>query len=308
MFHRFSRSGFLRRFAILGCAFALLSAAPTFATAEPVTIPRSEQRLVTAASNGLAYRILISRPASQPPAGGWPVIYVLDGAQLFPLTAELVRILSVRPEATGIVPAIVVGVGHPPLEGLDAPRRALDYTPAGSNEPGTGGADTFLSFLVDELQPALARELPLDAARQTLIGHSYGGLFVLHAFLQRPQSFSRFVAFSPSIWFGDRLVLRGETELHARLASVGARRGLFVSIGEFEQTPDPTRPASPARLAKLQANRMVDNAREFVDRVAALQGAPVQTEFHLMTGENHGSIVAVSLPRALAFALAPAAP
>lgn len=299
----------LRRPLAAACgALAFFAAAPAASAApEPVTLPRSEQRLVTAKANGLDYRVLISRPAGQPPAGGWPVIYILDGTQLFPLASELVRALSVRPEATGVVPAIVVGIGHPPVEGLDPARRTLDYTPAGSTEPGTGGANAFLAFLVDELQPALARELPLDPARQTLVGHSYGGLFVLHAFFQRPQAFARFVAFSPSIWFADRAVLRGEAGLPARLAAAGPR-GLFVSVGEFEQAPDPARPVPPARIAKLQANRMVDNARELTERLAALPGAPVQVAFHLMPGENHGSIVAVSLPRALAFALAPVAP
>jgi len=297
----------LRLLATAGSAVALLTVAPVASAArEPVTLPRSEQRLVTAKSNGLDYRILISRPAGQPPATGWPVVYILDGTQLFPLASELVRALSVRPEGTGVVPAIVVGVGHPPVEGLDSTRRTLDYTPAGSTEPGTGGADAFLSFLTDELQPALARELPLDLTRQTLIGHSYGGLFVLHAFFQRPEAFTRFVALSPSIWFGERAVLRGEAALPARLAAAGPR-GLFVSVGGFEQAPDPARPVPPARIAKLQANRMVDNARELTERLAALPGTPVQVAFHLMPGENHGSIVAVSLPRALAFALAPVA-
>lgn len=297
---------FRRAFAAACGALTLVAAAPAV-TAEPVTLPRSEQRLVTAKANGLAYRILISRPAGTAPAGGWPVIYILDGTQLFPLASELVRALSVRPEGTGVVPAIVVGVGHPPVEGLDSARRTLDYTPAGSAEPGTGGADAFLAFLTEELQPSLARELPLDPARQTLIGHSYGGLFVLHAFFQRPQAFARFVALSPSIWFGDRAVLRGEAGLPARLAAAGPR-GLFVSVGEFEQAPDPARPVPPARLAKLQANRMVDNARELAGRLAALPGAPVQVAFHFLPGENHGSIVATSLPRALAFSLTPAAP
>lgn len=287
---------------ILGVGTLTPEARAHDAEPQPVTLPRADQRLVKAKCNGLDYRILVSRPDGVAPSGGWPVVYVLDGTQHFPVVSELVRILSGRTEATGVPPAVVVGVGHPPVEGLDTARRTFDLTPAGSKEPGTGGADGLLAFLVDELQPVIASQLPVDRSRQVLIGHSYGGLFVLHAFFNRPAAFSGFVAFSPSIWWNDRAVLKGEVGLAERLTATGPRK-VFLSVGGFEQEPDPSKPTPPARIEKLRVNRMVDNSRELADRLADLPQRLAQVEFQLFASENHGSIVAVSLPRALAFAL-----
>lgn len=286
-------------------AFALFLGSIATA-AEPVTLPRTEQRTITAAANSDAYRILIARPAGTAPAGGWPVVYVLDGTQYFPLVSELVRILSARPEATGIVPAVVVGVGHAAAEGLDAPRRTRDYTPAGGSESGTGGADAFRRFLVDELQPMIARELPVNPARLILVGHSYGGLFVVHTLLTQPSAFAGYVALSPSIWFGDRLVLRAESGFADRLGAGSCR--VFLAAGEYEQTPDPAQKTPPERVARLRANRMIDNTREFAERLAALGPERAQVEFVLFPRENHGSLAPAALPRALAFALSAPAP
>lgn len=283
---------------------ALACLAPVMRAAEPVVLPRAEQRVLTAEDTGLAYRIWISRPGGTAPAGGWPVLYVLDGNTQFVTASELVRVLSVRPEGTGVFPAIVVGIGQPDTEGLDPARRLRDYTPPGSTEAGSGGADAFLAFLERQLKPAIEREFPTDARRRVLIGHSYGGLFTLHALFTRPQVFTHYVAISPSIWFGDRLVLREESALAGRVAASG-HRSLFLAVGTYEQMPDPTRPVSAERVARLAANRMVDNARELAERLNALPGRPVPTRFEVYPGENHASIVPVSLPRALAEVLAP---
>ncbi len=297
--------------AVLAAALCLCPAAASEnasqPAAEPVTLPRADQRMMDAKSNGATYRILISRPAGAPPANGWPVVYLLDGSQQFALASELVRVLSVRPEATGVCPAVVVGVGHPQQEGVDIAARTRDFTPPGADEPGTGGADAFLDFLVDELQPAIRGLVPVDPARQTLAGHSYGGLFTLHAFLNRPEAFASYIALSPSIWWNQRAVLKSENGFPARLAAAGPRK-LFIGVGGFEQTPDPKLPVTPERKEKLSANRMLDNARELSQRLASLPHGAENITFKVLEEENHGSITPAALPRALAHALAPAAP
>ncbi|MBF3166256.1 ferric enterobactin esterase PfeE, partial [Pseudomonas aeruginosa] len=71
----------------------------------------------------------------------------------------------------------------------------------------SGGADAFLDLLRDGMRPAVAAQAPLDTARQTLWGHSYGGLLVLHALFTRPGEFARYAAASPSLWWRDGAIL-----------------------------------------------------------------------------------------------------
>src|SRR5690606_37184280 len=89
--------------------------------------------------------------------------------------------------------------------------RIYDYTP---EVPGyaipegwpahglqTGGGDAFLDALENELRPLIASQWSIDPERQTLAGHSFGGLLAIHA-LDTGRSFSAYAAIRPSLWFG----------------------------------------------------------------------------------------------------------
>lgn len=278
------------------------------AMAESVSLPRSEVRTLHSVATGHEHRLFIAWPETPPPPAGYPVIYLLDANAWFGTVVDAVRVLGARTEATGVAPAIVVGLGYPTDQPFDPAHRALDYTPtvgAKSREvPGpTGGAGAFLRFIEEEVKPALARDHRLDATRQTLVGHSFGGLFVAHVLLNHPGAFQNYIAISPSLWWDNRAVLAGETALPERLAAVPVKsaRNLFVAAGEFEQAPDPARPVSPERLARLRQNRMVDNAREFAARLAALPGEPLRVQFVEFPRENHSSLVPGAISRALSF-------
>ncbi len=67
------------------------------------------------------------------------------------------------------------------------------------------------------MRPLLAAQLALDARHQTLWGHSYGGLAVLHALFTRPGMFSDYAAASPSLWWRDGVVLSEADGLAERL-------------------------------------------------------------------------------------------
>lgn len=197
----------MRRF--LGLASATLLAAASPAGAEPWQLERSDVQTV-AASNGTTYRLMIAWPDGECPARGWPFLWMLDGEDNFTIAALTARRLAKAGERTGVEPGVVVGVDSGTLG-----RRVFDYTPAVSGyaiAPGmpaaglkTGGADAFLDILENELRPLLAGRCPVDHERQTLAGHSFGGLLALHA-LSSGRSFSAYAAISPSLWFGDGAV------------------------------------------------------------------------------------------------------
>lgn len=286
----------------------------------PAQIEGSEQRDVRARKTGRAYRILVSSPATAAPPQGYPVIWVLDANAVFGTITEAIRLQSARPEITGVVPSLVVGIGYPTAGPLDPVARTLDYTPDvdrstlpvrpdGTAWPPTGGADAFLDFVETELKPAIAADFPIDRTRQVLFGHSFGGLLSLYALFTRPGAFQAHIASSPSIWLGDRAILAAERAFAERLGDAGHALRLMIAVGGCEQTDPPTErlpSEDAARAAWIARNRMVDNAREMAHRLEKLDRDRLRVAFEEIPGENHVSVIPALVSRALRFALAPA--
>lgn len=262
--------------------------APAF---DPVTLPQARQREFEA-RDGSRYRLLISVPDCPAPARGFPCLVLVDGHALFPVAAAAARLQAQRPEATGVGPAVVIGIGYPDERAFDAERRQRDLLPV------PGGADRFLDMIVDEVLPAAARLAPLDPARHALAGHSYGGLFVLHALFTRPGLFEAHAAGSPSIWWQDRAILASE-EAFRRSGSTSAGR-LLITVGSHEQAP--VLAVTAQRAERLARARMRDNAAEMAERLSA--SGRVACDFTEFPGENHVSVILPMLSRAIAFALA----
>ena len=149
------------------------------------------------------YRIIAAQPMGQAPPSGYPVIYLLDGNSVFHTMVETPRLQCHRPDKTGILPAVVVGIGYE-TEGQYAPDRFYDYTPYpntnfknrldSASVPEQGGAAEFLQFIEEELKPQIESEFNVDRRRQTIFGHSLGGLFTLYAMFSKPQAFSCYIA------------------------------------------------------------------------------------------------------------------
>ena len=243
------------------------------------------------AGDGSAYRIAVAWPEAPPPAAGYPALVLVDGQALFATAVSAARLQAARAEVTGVAPAVIVGIGYPGAALFDAERRQRDLLPV------EGGADRFLASIVQEILPAVERFAPLDPARRTLAGHSYGGLFALHALFTRPGLFAAHVAGSPSIWWGERAILA--TEERFRAASGFAGR-LLITLGEAEQDgPDG---GDPRRRERRAMARMRDNAAEMAARLAA--SGRVDCSFVEWPGENHASVIPAMLSRAVGFALA----
>ncbi len=263
---------------------------------------------------GRDYRIFVSKPAADHGPSGYPVLYLLDGNATFASAAVGVALQSRRPEVTGVVPAIVVGIGYPIDDYLDSTRRTYDYTPAvsgaalaprpdGSAWPETGGADGFLDFLETELKPMVACEFPVDHKRQAIFGHSFGGLLVLHALFTRPGTFRTYVAASPSIWFGNRVIL---SERDAFLASQTPRLqlDLLLTVGDGEQVstdPESQGAGDSAKADWVKRSRMIENATEMARSLS--NHARINVSFTQFEDENPSSVLLPAISRSLRFAL-----
>lgn len=257
-----------------------------------------EQYTLTAQSNGREYVIKLAYPADEPPEGGYPVIYALDAEATFLTLAETVRLQTRQPH--GYDPAVVVGIGYPSGDPFDMQRRCYDFTmpaaegtlpqrPDGSAWPEHGGAGKLLDFLERELIPFVDGRLATNAARRTLVGHSLGGLFALHAMFEGRALFAGYAASSPSVWWGDYAVMK-EAEAYVRHAdgAAAAEARLLVTIGAEELL------------------HMVEDAAALVDRLQALRrhDAAWTAELVRFAGEEHVSVLPAALSRTVRFALA----
>ncbi|MGC3964994.1 MAG: alpha/beta hydrolase-fold protein [Rhodocyclaceae bacterium] len=282
------------------------------ATAGPVTLPDSEQISLHSKHVGKDYRILVALPEAPPPPNGYPVVYVLDAELYFNTVVEALRIQSRRPQATGVVPALVVGIGYPEDENAIA-RRAVNYTPSPVAMPipemsaamrtAGGGADAFIAFIDDELRPLIAAHHPVNMRRQVIFGHSLGGLFVLHALFNKPSMFSHYIAASPSWWWNEAAMTKEMVNFEALSANAAQGRALLLTVGEFEQKPSRFSDNMPGGMATLQKRRMVNNARELVMRLQGFRG--LQASLLEIEGENHLSSLPQAVNRGLRFGLAP---
>src|SRR5688572_33213717 len=95
------------------------------------------------------YAVYVATPEDAPASHLWPAVVVLDGDYFFDAAAAAARQLH----AEGVIPPVlVVGVGYGKPFGDPGNRRGRDYTQSASvEEPGSGGAAAFLSYLTTTL-------------------------------------------------------------------------------------------------------------------------------------------------------------
>lgn len=288
---------------------------PAPAEWRPAELSRSLSFEMNSKFTGQRYRILMGLPHKAAPAGGYPVLWALDGLASFPMM-EVVR---PRPPASnesaqwrqkiGDEPAgLIVAVGYASGDAIDVHARALDYTPQASGKTGDafssqhGGADAFLRFLTEELRSQLARHFPMHPQKHTLFGFSYGGLFALHTLSTQPQHFQRYWAASPSLWFGESVTMKALPQRLRALQSTHGVNKVMVTVGLDEQYPASF--ASPEVKLRLQARTMVDNAALFSRALTEFAPAGLHVQFQKLADHDHQDMLMHGARRAVDFAFA----
>lgn len=246
---------------------------------------RFEQQTVDSVDGQRHYRLWIGVPKRQAPANGYAVAYLLDGnAAVGAIDADLLQRLDKGS------PPLLVAVGTDTPLRIDRSARTFDYTPrrgvAVQSDPLTdepsGGADIFLDLLQQRVKPLIAKHYPVDTKRQTLWGHSYGGLLVLHALLTRPGDFHNYAAASPSFWWGDGAILDEQQGFGQRLD--GQALNLLLMRGDQE-------PLGPPRASISRLNQ--GTAGQFADALA--DNASLKVQYQLFPGLSHGPMLPQSL-------------
>jgi predicted alpha/beta superfamily hydrolase len=250
-------------------ALLLLPLGPVAHAGEPITIGET----LTLRSDVLDEErtVLVSTP---PGYGGsterYPVLYMTDGDVHLTHTRGTADFLA----RNGLMPPVII-VGVPNTD------RTRDLTPTRASLEGrdgvvrelptSGGASRFLEFFEKELFPwvdARYRTQPL----RLLAGHSFGGLFALHAFFTRPAAFQSVLAVSPTLRWDRDLPLRQADDFLGDRSELKAT--LVVAMAN-EEKGDP----SPTRLDRLE---------KILERAAA-EG--FEWEVLRMPEETHGSVV-----------------
>lgn len=236
--------------------------------------------------------------------------YTVDGNALFLTATEITWRHVTSPHF--VDGAVVVGIGYPLPQGnlYDLQRRTFDFTPP-TAEPieGFGGANKFLDFIQGTVKAAVHARLPkVSASREVLYGHSFGGLFALHALFTRPTAFDYFIASSPSIWWNDSWIIEEAqqfVEASDPIKSSGGEEpkpGLMLSWGAMEQDPPKKWKQSQEKWKarkKVDGNfRIVDNALELA---GLLRGSKLLRRLSCtgFDGEDHTTVMSCSLNRGL---------
>jgi predicted alpha/beta superfamily hydrolase len=222
--------------------------------------------------------LLVSLPQSYSasPTARYPVLYLLDGESHFLHVTGIVEFLARHRRMPEMIVVAVPNTGD----------RTRDLTPPPAKTervdngqlltevaPTAGGADRFLRFLTEELVPNVDARYRTQPYR-VLVGHSFGGLFAVHALVHKPESFQAYVAISPSLQWNSGELARSAPGALSRLTAPG--RGLYLTMGtEGDGELGPIR-----TLARALQKRKPSALRWRYDEVRAEE----------LRGDDHGTM------------------
>lgn len=164
----------------------------------------------------------VYNPGNREESKTYPVIYVLDGETHFKSVVAKVDYLS---GANIIPPMIIVGILHP--------NRMMDLTPPmedttnNSYGESSGGGENFMSFIKNELFPAIQSRYPV-APYRILMGHSLGGLTVINTLIHYKDYFNAYASIDASLWWDKQSLLK-ESKTALAIDSYTGKK-LFLAI------------------------------------------------------------------------------
>lgn len=197
---------------------------------------------------------VLPESAAMNPSRRYPTLLVLDANIELSTVAEAAAQLARRAEIEEIM---VIGIGIPRAEGAiefgfrrfeefapppDGYRfddrlgrifRSLFATRGKDARQCVGKASQLHAFLVDELLPTLAQQLPLDENKLGILGHSAGGTFVAYTLGQERSPFRNYAIISPGVAMSGSWLMQ-EPQAARPLAS--SAHQAFFAVGGDEKT------------------------------------------------------------------------
>jgi enterochelin esterase-like enzyme len=184
----------------------------------------SEAMVISSPTNDQDYLIHVYLPIGYRDDASklYPVLYLFDPWYTFGTVTDQIRLAGVGDRELPDI--IVVGVGYPGILDQLGPdrilsRRIRDLNPDREPEP-------FLEFLTKTLIPHIDSTYNSDPNDRAIMGHSYGGDFVLYTLVNAPEMFHRFIAASPGY---SPVCITCELENGIDISGV-----IFLSAGEID--------------------------------------------------------------------------
>jgi uncharacterized protein len=100
-----------------------------------------------------------------------------------------------------------------------------------SHKKNYGHADRFYEFLTTDMF-ALIENTFHAAGSRTLIGHSYGGLFVFYSLFKKERPFENYISLSPALWANHFNIFKYDDRFAATHPSFN--NYLYLSVGSYE--------------------------------------------------------------------------
>jgi predicted alpha/beta superfamily hydrolase len=222
--------------------------------------------------------VVIYLPPGYPQKGiQYPVVYMLDGDSHFHHASGITQFLS----SSGVTaPLIFVGVGNTDRDRDLTPSRLTDTL---HRLPTSGGGKIFLKFLTEELVPYMKSRYQVGPYK-ILVGHSLGGLFAVHTLISKPESFSSYIAISPSLWWNKTAEL--DTAKAFFRSHPILRNSLYMAVGD-------------------EGEEMIAAAQGLTKIIEEASPQDMRWKLTLMPNENHGSIVHRALYDGLEYTFSP---
>ena len=221
----------------------------------------------------------VYNPGNKKESKIYPVIYVLDGESHFKSVVAMVEYLS---GANVIPPMIVVGILHP--------NRMKDLTPTIEDTVGdragenSGGGENFMSFIKNELFPAIESTYS-TAPYRILMGHSVGGLTVLNTLIHHKDYFNAYVSIDASLWWDKHKLLE---ESKTVLASENyADKKLFLAIANRMEKGIDT---STVQKDTTENTELIRYNLELIRSIKNNQQNNLNFDYKYYADDNHGSI------------------
>ncbi len=254
----------LRRYlaGILTCfSFALVGQDTSFIDTKPFTLGES----VTLSSQILheprIVNIYVPDSYRRDSLKRYPVIYLLDGSA----NEDFIHIVGLVQFGTfpwvHLLPeTIVVGIAN-----VD---RIRDFTFPTHNTkdhdafPTSGGSDTFIRFISEELQPWVDTHYRTDSVK-TLIGQSLGGLLATEILFRQPDLFDNYIIISPSLWWDNMSLLLEEPIPYS------SNKSIYIGVG-------------------LEGQEMESDAQALFNKLNSNKKDNTQLYYHFFEKLRHG--------------------
>ncbi len=189
------------------------------------------------------YEILIYMPEENP-SGILPLTLILDSDFNF---TELLHSAKKAMRNGGLPESAMVGIGYGTTIIGRGNNRGLDFLPHKLKNIESGNAENFYKMIETQLLPML--ELySVSWSNTTIVGHSFGGLFLTYLLTKDTIPFTNLIISSPAIW-RDKAVLRKLKESRKHIDVNG-----FVASGIIDDNDKDT-----MKLSRALKNKSMNN-------------------------------------------------